>query len=205
MKKNIISKSWLIKQKKDPFFIQSKIEGYRSRSAYKLIEMNNKFRFIRNDTYLLDLGAAPGGWSQVAAKKISKGKILAIDIKEMKSLEKVNFMLGDIKDKEFFYKIKNFFDKKIDVVISDIAANTTGHKNLDSYRTGELCLNAMDLANEILNQNGVFLTKIFMGSIFTQVHKKAKKCFKNVIKYKPLSSRSESKEIYIFRKGVLKI
>ena len=204
MKKNKISKNWLIKKHKDQFFKQSKIQGYRSRSAFKLIEMNQKFRFLNNNTYLLDLGCSPGGWTQVAAKKITKGKILAVDIKPMESVNNVNFLKGDLFDSEIYEKICVYFDKKIDVVISDMAANTSGNKNLDSYKMGELCLKGMDLAQKILNQDGVFLSKLFMGSIFVEIHKKANKYFKKVIKYKPLSSRKESKEIYIYCKGVSK-
>ena len=122
----------------------------------------------------------------------------------MESVNNVTFLKGDLLDSEIYEKIYAYFDKKIDVVMSDMAPNTTGNKNLDSYKTGELCLKGMDLAQKILNQNGVFLSKLFMGSIFIEIHKKANKYFKKVIKYKPLSSRKESKEIYIYCKGVSK-
>ena len=204
MKKNKISKNWLIKKHSDQFFKQSKIQGYRSRSAFKLIEMNQKYRFLKNSTRLLDLGSSPGGWSQVVSKKITKGKILAVDIRPMECVNNVNFLKGDLFDSEICEKILTYFDKKIDVVISDMAANTSGNKNLDSYKTGELCLRGMDLAQKILHQDGVFLSKLFMGSIFIEIHKKANKYFKKVVKYKPLSSRRESKEIYIYCKGISK-
>ena len=202
MKKNKISKNWIIKQHRDPFFKQSKIQGYKSRSAFKLVEMNEKFKFLNQNSYLLDLGSSPGGWSQVAAKKITKGKILAIDIKLMNKIEKVHFLQRNLFDATVYDKILTYFDKKIDVVLSDVAADTTGNKNLDSYRTGELCLRGMDLALKILNKDGVFLSKLFMGSIFAEIHKKANKYFKKVIKYKPLSSKQKSKEIYIYCKGI---
>ena len=201
MKKNKISKNWIIKQHRDPFFKQSKIQGYRSRSAFKLIEMNKKFKFLKKETYLLDLGCSPGGWTQVATKIISKGKILSVDIKPMDNIHNVNFLKGDLLDNKICEKISNYFEKKFDVVISDIAANTTGNRNLDSFRTGELCLTAMDLAKKVLNKDGVFLSKVFMGSVFNEINKKARECFKNVIKYKPLSSKKESKELYIYCKG----
>jgi 23S rRNA (uridine2552-2'-O)-methyltransferase len=204
LKKNRISKNWLIKKHKDQFFKQSKIQGYRSRSAFKLIEMNQKFKFLNQNTCLLDLGSSPGGWAQVAAKKITKGKILAVDIKPMESVNKVNFLKGDLLDPEIYEKIYAYFNKKIDVVICDMATNTSGNKNLDSYKMGELCLKGMDLAQKILHQDGVFLSKLFMGSIFMEIHKKANKYFKKVVKYKPLSSRKESKEIYIYCKGISK-
>ena len=205
MKKNKISKNWLNRQKKDPFIRQSKIQGFRSRSAFKLIEMNEKFKFINKNTNMLDLGSSPGGWSQVASKKINNGKILAIDIKPMEKIENVQFLEGDITNIDIYSKIYSYFKKKIDLVISDMAANTTGNKNLDSYRTGELCIKAMDLAQKILNQDGVFLSKFFMGSTFKEIDEKANKCFKKVIKYKPSPSRQESKEIYIYCKGISKV
>ena len=205
MKKKKISKNWLYKQKKDPFFKLSKIQGYRSRSAYKLIEMNEKFKFIKKNSLLLDLGSSPGGWSQVAKKEILKGKILAVDIKNMEKINNVNFIEGDFRDQKTYKKIMLYFPSKIDIVLSDMAANTSGNKTLDSYRTGELCLNAMDLAIKILKEDGVFLAKIFMGEIYNEINEKAKNSFKRIVKYKPLSSKKESKEIYIFCKGILKI
>jgi len=205
LKKNKISKNWLIKQKKDPFFRQSKIYGYRSRSAFKLIEMNKKFNFLKKSLSLLDLGSSPGGWSQVAKEKILTGKILAIDIEPMKQINNVNFIKGDFRENKIFDKIKIYFNNRADIVLSDAAANTTGNKNLDSYKTGELCLSAMNLAIKILNRDGVFLSKMFMGSVYKEINEKAKENFRNVVKYKPFSSKKESKEIYIFCKGVLKI
>ena len=205
MKKNKISKNWIIKQHRDPYFKESKIQGYKSRSAFKLIEMNEKFRFLNKNTNLLDLGSSPGGWSQVSRKKIVEGKILAIDINEMEKIPGVNFLKLDINDREIYNKVKIFFLKnKVNAVISDMAANTSGNKSLDSYRTGELCLNAMELAVRILNKDGVFLSKVFMGSISEKIDTKAKNCFKKIVKFKPLSSKKESKEIYIFCKGILK-
>ena len=205
MKKNKKSKNWLIKKNKDPFFIQSKIQGFRSRSAFKLIEMNKKFKFLKKNLSLLDLGSSPGGWSQVVSKKINNGKLLAIDIKPMEKISNVNFIEGDFRKKEIHEKIMIYFNNKVDVVLSDMAANTSGNKDLDSYNTGHLCLEAMNLATKVLNEEGIFLSKIFMGSIYSEINEKSKKCFKKVVKFKPLSSKKESKEIYIFCKGVLKI
>ena len=205
MKKNKISKNWVIKQNRDFFFRQSKIKGYRSRSAFKLIEMNKKFKFLKKNLSLLDLGSCPGGWSQVAKNEIIEGKILAVDIKPMEKVSNVDVIKGDFRENETYEKIVVYFNNKVDVVLSDMAENTSGNKTLDSYRTGELCLNAMSLAKEILSQDGVFLSKIFMGSIYSEISEKARKYFKKIVKYKPLSSRKESKEIYIFCKGILKI
>ena len=205
MKKSKISKNWLARQNKDPFFRQSKIQGYRSRSAFKLIEMNKKFRFIKKNSSLLDLGSCPGGWSQVARKEITKGRILAVDIKPMEKIYNVDFIKGDLCETATCEKIIFYFNNKVDIVLSDMAANTSGNKALDSYKTGELCLNAMNLSRKILSRDGVFLSKLFMGSIFEEINDEAIKNFKKVIKYKPLSSKKESKEIYIFCKGILKI
>ncbi len=203
LKKNKISKNWIKKHKKDQFVKKSKSLGFRSRSAFKLIEMNQKFNFIHKNTFLLDLGSSPGGWSQVAAKRITNGKILAIDIKSMENIQSVKFFRNDIYDIEINKKILFYFKKNIDVVISDMASNTTGNKDMDTYRTGELCLTAMNLAKKVLNQKGVFLSKIFMGSIFSEIKEKANKTFQQVVQYKPLSSKKESREIYIYCKGVL--
>ena len=205
MKKNKISKNWLAKQRKDLYFRESKIQGYRSRAVFKLIEINEKFKFLKKNSLLVDLGSSPGSWSQFAAKESSKGKILAVDILPMKEIDNVNFINADFLDKDIGEKIKIYFKSKVDVVLSDMASNTSGNKELDSYRTGELCLNAMNLSREILNNSGVFLSKLFMGSIFKEINETAKKSFKKVVIYKPLSSKKESKEIYIFCKGVLKI
>jgi len=205
LKKNKISKNWLIKQKKDPFFRLSKAQGYRSRSAFKLIEMNKKFKFLKKNLSLLDLGSCPGGWSQIANKEISKGRILAIDIKPMEKINNVDFIQGDFRESKIYEKIMVYFNGKIDVVLSDMAENTSGNKELDTYRTGQLCLDAMGLATKILTKEGTFLSKIFMGSIYEKIDEKAKNYFKRVVKYKPLSSKKESKEIYIFCKGLLKI
>ena len=206
MKKNKTSKNWIIKQHRDPFFRQSKIQGYRSRSAFKLIEMNKKFKFLRKNVSLLDLGSSPGGWSQVASKEVVRGKILAVDIRHMEKIKNVDFINGDFYKNEIRGEIIRYFNnKKADVVLSDMATNTSGVKTLDSYRTGDLCLRAMDLSKEVLSQDGIFLSKIFMGSIFQEINRMAKKYFKKAILYKPLSSKKESKELYIYCKGILKI
>ena len=204
MKKNKISKNWLRKQNKDIYFKESKAQGYRSRSAFKLIEMNNKFNFLKKRILLLDLGSSPGGWSQAASKKIKNGKILAVDIKSMEKIKNVDFINADFVESATHQKIINHFKLKIDVVLSDMAANTSGNKDLDSYKTGELCLQSMDLASQILKNDGVFLSKFFMGSIFQEIKAKANKYFRKVINYKPISSKKESKEIYIYCKGILK-
>ena len=202
MKKNKTSKNWIIKQHRDPYFKKSKIEGYRSRSAYKLIEIEKKFKFFRKKMNLIDLGSCPGGWSQVSRKKIIKGKVLAIDIKKMDEIENVNFLKKDLKNEEIYNIILQIFsNQKVDAVISDMAANTTGNKDLDSIQTGELCLIAMNLAIRVLNKNGVFISKLFMSASYNEININAKQNFKKVVIFKPQSSKKESREIYIYCKG----
>ena len=191
------SKNWKIKQHRDQFFKKSKVLGYRSRASFKLIELNKKFNFLRKKIFLLDLGSYPGGWSQVASKIIILGKILSIDIKKMEPVENVSFMKWDIFEKDIDKKILNFFKRKIDVVISDMAADTTGNKSLDSIRTNQLCLEAINLSTKILKPKGVLVTKLFMGDDFIEVKNLAKRTFKNVNFFKPKSSRRESKETYL--------
>jgi len=205
LKKNKISKNWLAKQKRDHFLKQSKAQGFRSRSAFKLIEINKRFKFLKKNISLLDLGSTPGGWAQVAIKEIKVGKILSVDIKSMDKIDKIDFLQGDFVQPDIYRKIMTYFNNSVDVVLSDMATNTTGNKELDSFKTGELCLNAMDLAKKILVEEGVFLSKVFMGSIFKEINQKAKESFKKVVNYKPAASKKESKEIYIFCKGILKI
>ena len=191
------SKNWKIKQNRDQFFKKSKVLGYRSRASFKLIELNKKFNFLSKKNFLLDLGSYPGGWSQVASKIIALGKILSIDIKKMEPIENVSFMKWDIFEKDIDKKILNFFERKIDVVISDMAADTTGNKSLDSIRTNQLCSEAINLSTKILKPKGVLVTKLFMGDDFIEVKNLAKRTFKSVNFFKPKSSRSESKETYL--------
>lgn len=200
MKKNKISKNWIIRQKRDIFVRQSKIEGYRSRAIYKLKEIDEKFKIFKNTTSIIDLGAAPGSWSQYIIRQYKKSLVLAIDLLDFEHIDKVNKIVGDFTKSENKEKIKNFFEKKVDVVISDMAVNTTGNKNLDAIVTGELCIEAMEFAFEILDKKGKFVSKIFMGSSFNEIVADAKKKFREVNIFKPLSSRKDSKESFIICK-----
>ena len=191
------SRGWVIKQHRDQFFKKSKVLGYRSRSAFKLLELNTKFRFLKSDTKLIDIGSTPGGWSQVARNIIKRGKIIAIDIKEMKFLEGVTFLNCDFMEKDTKNKILKECKEKADVVLSDMAADTTGNKNLDCIRTNLLCTEVIDFAFSILKPQGKLISKVFMGEDFLTVKDKARKRFKKVEFFKPDSSRSESKETYI--------
>ena len=200
MKKNKISKNWIIRQKRDIFVRQSKIEGYRSRAIYKLKEIDEKFKIFKNTTSIIDLGAAPGSWSQYIIRQYKKSLVLAIDLLDFEHIDKVNKIVGDFTKSENKEKIKNFFNKKVDVVISDMAVNTTGNKNLDAIVTGELCIEAMEFAFEMLDKKGKFVSKIFMGSSFYEIVADAKKKFREVNIFKPLSSRKDSKESFIICK-----
>ena len=200
MKKNKISKNWINKQKRDIFVRRSKIEGYRSRAVYKLQEIDEKFKILKNGISLVDLGAAPGSWSQYVAKKVKSGKILSIDLNEFDQISNIYQLRGDFTDILQKNKIKNYFGKKVDVVLSDMAVNTTGNKNLDSIQTGELCKEAMNFSNEILKNEGKFVSKIFMGSTFNEIVSEAKKIFKESKVFKPSASRKDSKESFIICK-----
>ena len=200
MKKNKISKNWINKQRRDIYVRQSKIEGYRSRAVYKLIEIDKKFNILKNGMSLVDLGSAPGSWSQYVSKHIKNCKILSIDLKDMENIDRVYHIKGDFIQKKYQQLIKNYFKSKIDVVLSDMVENTTGNKNVDSISTGELCKEAMYFAKEILNEKGVFVSKIFMGSTFNEVMSESKLIFKETKVFKPTSSRKNSKESFIICK-----
>ncbi len=192
------SRTWVIKQHRDQFFKKAKVLGYRSRAAFKLLELNKKFNFIKSNSNLLDIGATPGGWSQVASKMVISGKVLAVDILPMEKIKNVNFINGDFLNETTQQQIKNIFQKKIDVIISDMAENTTGNKSIDSIRTNNLCAEVIKFSINHLDINGVLVCKLFMGDDFILVKDLAKKNFKTVEFFKPESSRSESKETYIF-------
>ena len=191
------SRTWVIKQHRDQFFKKAKVLGYRSRSAFKLLELNKKFNFIKKNSNLLDVGSAPGGWSQVASKIVTNGKIVAVDITSMEKIENVFFLNNDFLEKETQEKILNTFGTKIDIIVSDMAENTTGNKSLDSIRTNNLCTEVINFSLKMLNNKGTLICKLFMGEDFLNVQNLAKHNFKKVNFFKPESSRSESKETYI--------
>tara|TARA_B100001167_G_scaffold170624_1_gene121366 strand:- start:316 stop:927 length:612 start_codon:yes stop_codon:yes gene_type:complete len=200
LKKNKISKNWINKQKRDIYVRQSKVDGYRSRAVYKLIEINQKFKILKNGISLIDLGSAPGSWSQYLSKNIKNGKILSIDIKKIDPIDNVFQIKGDFTQISNQELIKNHFNSKIDVVLSDMAENTTGNKNVDDISAVELCKKAMFFAKEILNKNGIFVSKIFMGSSFKEIISESKSIFKETRVYKPMSSKKDSKESFIICK-----
>ena len=202
MKKNKISKNWINKQKRDIYVRQSKVDGYRARSAYKLIEIDKKFKIFKNGMFILDIGAAPGSWSQYASKTIKNGKIISIDLKEISPIDNGIHIKGDFTEPDIQEKIKENLTKEFDVVMSDMAVNTTGVKSLDSIQTGELCKEAMTFSKKVISSKGYFISKIFMGSTFNEIVALGKKIFKEVKVFKPLSSRKESKESFIICKKI---
>ena len=202
MKKNRISKNWINKQRRDIYVRRSKVDGYRSRAAYKLIEIDEKFKIFKNGISVIDLGAAPGSWSQYLSKKIKNGKIVSIDLKKIEAIKNITQILGDFIEEKNKSKIKDLFKSNVDVVLSDMAVNTTGNKNIDSVHTGELCMEAMLFSKKVLNNDGKFISKIFMGSTFNEIITEAKLIFKEVKVFKPKSSRKDSKESFIICKNL---
>ena len=197
MKKNKISKNWVNKQRRDTYVKQSKVDGYRARSAYKLIEIDDKFKIFKGGITVIDIGAAPGSWSQYAEKVTKSGRLISIDLKKMEPIGNSVQIQGDFTEQIIQDEIKKYTTTKVDVVMSDMAVNTTGIKNIDSIQTGELCKEAMFFAKDLLKENGFFISKIFMGGTFNEIVAEGKKYFKEVKVFKPKSSRKDSKESFI--------
>jgi len=197
LKKNKISKNWVNKQRRDTYVKQSKIDGYRARSAYKLKEIDEKFKVFKGGMQVIDIGAAPGSWSQYVSKVVKNGKIISIDLKDIDTIKGVIQIKGDFTDLLVQNEIKNNIKKNVDAVISDMAVNTTGIKNIDAIQTGELCIEAMNFSKEIISIDGYFISKIFMGGTFNEIVAEGKKIFKEVKVFKPKSSRKDSKESFI--------
>ena len=196
-KKSKKSNTWKIKQHRDQFFKKSKTLGYRSRAAFKLIELNKKYKFIKKNTKLLDIGSYPGSWAQVSSKIITSGKILSLDLKNMDEIKNVSFLQCNFLEESIKEKIFEFFGKKLDVILSDMAADTTGNKSLDCIRTNQLCADVIKFSSKILKPGGVLVSKLFMGEDFLEVKELAKSRFKKVQFFKPEASRDESKETYL--------
>ena len=202
MKKNKISKNWVNKQRRDIYVRQSKVEGFRARSAYKLIEINEKFKIFKSGMTVVDIGAAPGSWSQYVSRIMKNGKIVSIDLKEMENIKNSFHIKGDFTEPIIQRKIKNHLNKQADVIMSDMAVNTTGIKSIDSIQTGELCKEAMIFSKNVISKNGFFISKIFMGGSFNEIVALSKKIFKEVKVFKPQSSRKDSKESFIICKNL---
>jgi 23S rRNA (uridine2552-2'-O)-methyltransferase len=202
LKKNKISKNWINKQRRDIYVRKSQVDGYRARSAYKLIEIEEKFKIFKNGISVIDLGASPGSWSQFVAKTVKSGRLVSIDLKDMEKIENTIQIKGDFTDTKFQEKIKSHFRSKVDVVLSDMAVNTTGIKDIDAIYTGELCKEAMLFSKENLVKEGRFVAKIFLGTSFNEIISLGKTIFKEVKVFKPKSSKKESKESFIICKNL---
>jgi len=202
LKKNKISKNWVNKQRRDIYVRQSKVDGYRARSAYKLIEIDEKFKIFKGGITVVDIGAAPGSWSQYASKVVKSGKIISIDLKAMEPIGNTLQIQGDFTDSKIQDEIIKNLQKKAEVVMSDMAVNTTGIKNIDAIYTGELCKEAMIFSKDIISDNGLFISKMFMGGTFNEIVAQGKSIFKEVKVFKPKSSRKDSKESFIICKNL---
>ena len=200
MKKNKVSKNWINKQKRDIYVRKSQVEGYRARSVYKLIEINEKFKIFKNGYSVIDIGASPGSWSQYVAKSVKGGRLVSIDLKDIEKIENMIQIKGDFTESDTQEKIKSYFKSKVNVVLSDMAVNTTGIKNIDAIYTGELCKEAMLFSKDMLIKEGNFIAKLFLGKSFNEIVALAKTIFKEVKVFKPKSSRKESKESFLICK-----
>ena len=202
MRKNKSSKNWIIQQHRDQYFKQAKSSGLRSRSAYKLLELNTKFNIFKNCRTVIDLGSYPGGWSQILKKNLRNCKILSIDIKKMEKIDGVDFLCCDFQKKESKEKILKKLHNKADLLVSDMAADTTGNKDLDCIRTNALCAEVIEFSRFVINDSGVVIAKLFNGKDFLNVKNLAENKFRKVNFFKPDSSRDYSKETYIHCSGI---
>ena len=204
-KRKLSSKLWLERQLNDPYVVQAKREGYRSRAAYKLIELDDKYHFLKGGMTVVDLGAAPGGWSQIAARRVGavngKGKVIAIDLLEMPEIAGVSFAQLDFLDQDAPEKLIAMMGGRADVVMSDMAANTTGHRKTDQLRIVGLVETAAAFAAEVLNPGGAFLAKVFQSGADTELLAQLKRDFAAVKHVKPAASRQDSAERYVLATG----
>lgn len=203
--RSLSSKLWLERQLNDPYVARAKREGYRSRAVYKLLEIDDKYHFLKSGARVVDLGAAPGGWSQVAAKRVGatdgKGRVVAIDILDMDAIPGVEFLLLDFLDPNATDILKEKLGGKADVVLSDMAANATGHRKTDHLKIMGLVEAAAEYATEILNPGGVFLAKVLQGGTEGELLTLLKRSFSSVKHIKPAASRADSAELYVFATG----
>jgi 23S rRNA (uridine2552-2'-O)-methyltransferase len=204
-KRKLSSKLWLERQLNDPYVAQAKREGLRSRAAFKLAEIDDKYHFLKPGITVVDLGAAPGGWSQIAAKRIGasngKGRVIAIDVLEMPELAGVSFARVDFLDDGAPAKLLAMIGGGADVVLSDMAPNTTGHRKTDQLRILGLVEGAVAFAAEVLNPGGTFVAKVFQSGADAALMAELKRDFASVKHVKPASSRRDSSERYVLAMG----
>ena len=197
--RNKDSNRWLERHLNDEYVIKSKIDGYRSRSSYKLIQINKKFNFFKRSNNILDLGCSPGGWLQVSQKLAPKNsKILGVDKINLEFIPDIKFIKNDIFDDDVFEQIDTFFEgKKIDLILSDMSPNSSGNKKVDHLRIISLIEKVLDLSEYFLSKNGFLIAKIFQGGAQGDLIKKMKKTLSSIKYFKPKASRSESPETYL--------
>jgi 23S rRNA (uridine2552-2'-O)-methyltransferase len=204
-KRKLSSKLWLERQLNDPYVVQAKRDGFRSRAAYKLQEIADKHRFLKQGLVVVDLGAAPGGWSQIAAKRVGslegKGKVVAIDLLEMPEIPGVDFAQMDFLDEKAPARLRAMIGGGADIVMSDMAANTTGHRKTDQLRIIGLVESAAAFAAEVLNPGGTFLAKVFQSGAEAELLAQLKRDFATVKHVKPAASRQDSSERYVLAMG----
>jgi 23S rRNA (uridine2552-2'-O)-methyltransferase len=202
-KKHSSSKAWLKEHRDDPFVQQALREGYRSRACYKLLEIQEKDRLIRPGMTVLDLGSAPGGWSQVAVEQVGhKGRVIASDILPMDGLAGVEFIQGDFTEDDVFEQLLTVIsDDTVDLVVSDMAPNMSGMAAVDQPQAMYLVELALDLARKILPPGGAFVAKVFQGEGFDGLFNDAKGSFDKLLTRKPKASRPRSREVYLVGKG----
>jgi len=203
VKKSQSSKQWLRRHVNDPYVQRSKKEGYRSRSAYKLIEIDERDKVLKPGMLVVDLGAAPGGWSQVAAKRVGpKGAVIAIDLLPMEPISGVTVLMADFASDEGVHAVEKNMARKADVVLSDMAPNMSGIAMSDQARSMELAEIARDFAQLHLKAEGVFIVKVFQGAGYDEYLRSLRAMFGKVVARKPASSRGESSEQYLLARGV---
>lgn len=197
-----MTKRWVSERKRDYYYRRAKKEQYRSRAAYKLFQINERFNVIHPGHKVVDLGASPGGWSQVASELTGKsGRVIAVDIRRMRPFEGVEFILGDIRDKEVVDTLLERLNGTADVILSDMSPNISGHYSMDHARSIELCESALEFARQALGDRGSMIVKVFEGDLYQGFFKKTKRNFGNVKAHAPDASRPASSEIYIIAKG----
>ena len=200
--REVSSTRWLARQLNDPYVREAKEKGYRSRAAFKLIELDAKFHFLRKGAVVLDLGAAPGGWSQVAAARAGEtGRVVAADILQIEPIAGVEILEADLRDAATSARLAAALGGAADVVLSDMAAPTTGHRPTDHLRTTALFEAALDVAEQVLKPGGVFVGKVFQGGATGELLARVKKRFRDVRHVKPPASRAESVELYLVATG----
>lgn len=202
-----MSKKWNEEHKKDHYYREAKKMKYRSRAAYKLLQLDKKFKIIRSGDKVLDLGAAPGGWSQIALEKVGPtGLVVAVDLKSFKNFSEPNFcqIVGDITEEEILSEIERTINDKVDVILSDASPKLSGVKDVDQLRALDLAIQALHIASMFLKKDGNMLIKVFQGEEFPRIHLTFKKKFRKVKTTKPPSSRKASGEMYLVARGYRK-